>query len=121
MIKGIKFASVAVTDQDRSLAFYTQKLGFVVITDQPFDERQRWIELGIPGADTRLVLFTPDEHQEHIGKSSNITFLADNVEATYKQLAGRGVEFISPPERQDWGTFAIMKDPDGNRFVVSSR
>jgi catechol 2,3-dioxygenase-like lactoylglutathione lyase family enzyme len=58
MIKGIKFASIPVTDQDRALEFYTKKLGFRVLTDQPFDDHQRWIELGIAGADTSLVLFT---------------------------------------------------------------
>ena len=57
MIKGVKFASIPVTDQDRALAFYTEKLGLRLLTDQPFSDEQRWIELGIPGADTRIVLF----------------------------------------------------------------
>jgi len=34
------------------MAFYTEKLGFKVHTDQPFNDKQRWIELSIPGADT---------------------------------------------------------------------
>jgi uncharacterized glyoxalase superfamily protein PhnB len=42
------------------------------------------------------------------------------VEATYRQLSGRGVEFESKPEKQPWGTFAIMKDSEGNRFVLGS-
>ena len=45
MIKGIKFASIPVRNQDASLEFYTTKLGFKVITDAPFDGTQRWIEL----------------------------------------------------------------------------
>jgi len=56
MIRGIKFVSIPVSDQDRALAFYTEKLGFRVVTDQPFDEKQRWLELGIPGAETCIVL-----------------------------------------------------------------
>ena len=58
MIKQIKFVSVPVADQNRALDFYTEKLGFTIITDQPFDEKQRWIELRIPKAETRVVLFT---------------------------------------------------------------
>jgi catechol 2,3-dioxygenase-like lactoylglutathione lyase family enzyme len=58
MIRGIKFVSVPVRDQDAALEFYTAKLGFTIITDQPFGT-QRWIELRIPGAETGLVLFTP--------------------------------------------------------------
>jgi catechol 2,3-dioxygenase-like lactoylglutathione lyase family enzyme len=60
MIRGIKFVSVPVKDQDRALEFFTTKLGFKVSTDQPFDGKQRWIELMIPGAETGLVLFTPE-------------------------------------------------------------
>jgi catechol 2,3-dioxygenase-like lactoylglutathione lyase family enzyme len=37
MIRGVKFVTIAVSDQDRALAFYTQKLGFRVVTDQPYD------------------------------------------------------------------------------------
>ncbi len=45
MIKQIKFVSIPVADQNRALDFYTEKLGFTIITDQPFDEKQRWIGL----------------------------------------------------------------------------
>ena len=121
MIKAIKFASVPVRDQDRALAFYTERLGFQIATDQPFDGRQRWIELRIPGADTRLVLFTPDGHEERIGTFSNLAFVADDVVATYRELAARGVEFVGEPKTAEWGTSAMFKDPDGNTFVVSSK
>ena len=58
MIKQIKFVSIPVADQNRALDFYTEKLGFTIITDQPFDDKQRWIELRVPKAETRVVLFT---------------------------------------------------------------
>ena len=54
MIRQIKFVSIPVRDQNRALSFYTEKLGFTIITDQPFDEKQRWIELRIPKAETRV-------------------------------------------------------------------
>jgi catechol 2,3-dioxygenase-like lactoylglutathione lyase family enzyme len=100
MIKAIKFASIPVADQDRALRFYTEKMGFTIVTDQPFDGKQRWIELGIPGATTRVVLFTPDGQRGRAGGFSNITFMADDVESTYTELAARGVEFTSEPEKQ---------------------
>ncbi len=121
MIKGIKFVSVPVADQDRALAFFTTRLGFTVATDQPFNDRQRWIELRIPGADTRLVLFTPDGWEDRIGGFTNITFYADDVARTYDDLAAKGVEFPMPPKTEHWGTAAIFKDADGNQFVLSSR
>src|SRR3979411_1687857 len=64
MIKQIKFVSIPVADQNRALDFYTEKLGFTIITDQPFDEKQRWIELRVPKAETRGGLFTAEGRGE---------------------------------------------------------
>ena len=121
MIKAIKFATIPTRDQDAALEFWTTRVGFQVATDQPFDETQRWIELRIPGADTKLVLFTPKGHEDRVGGFSSVTFLADDVQKTYDELAARGVEFVKPPKKESWGTSAIMKDPDGNVFVISSK
>lgn len=120
MIKGIKFVTIPVRDQSRALDFYTKKLGLRVITDSPFDGTQRWIELGIPRADTNLVLFTMQGHEHMIGKFQNITFMADDVDATARELKARGVEFTQEPQKADWGTSAVFKDQDGNVFVLST-
>lgn len=120
MIRGVKFAAIPVTDQDRALAFYTEKLGFRVVTDQPYDDEQRWIELGIPGADTRIVLFRFDEGPKP-GSLMTVTFWTDDVEATARELKSKGVEFVMEPKREDWGTAAAFKDADGNTFALSSK
>ena len=120
MIVHVKFVSIPVTDQDRSLAFYTEKLGFKLVTDQPFDDKQRWIELRIGSAETRFVLFGIDRGPTP-GSPFNGALACDNVQKTYDELKARGVEFDSPPQEQPWGTFAVMRDPDGNQFVLSSR
>jgi catechol 2,3-dioxygenase-like lactoylglutathione lyase family enzyme len=121
MIRAVKFVSVPVTDQDRALAFYTEKLGFAVATDQEMGGGQRWIELRIPGADTRLVLFTPTGHEDRIGGFMNMAFVADDVQRTYDELVARGVEFTQPAKVESWGTSAIFRDPDGNQFVIGTR
>ena len=121
MITHIKFVNVPVTDQNRALVFYTEKLGFTIITDQPFDEKQRWIELRIPKAETRVVLFTPDGQQDCIGKFFNAVFACEDVEATHRELSGRGVEFVRPPFKEHWGSFAIFKDSEGNQIGLSSK
>jgi predicted enzyme related to lactoylglutathione lyase len=43
-----------------------------------------------------------------------------NVEQTYQELVARGVNFLSPPQKAPWGTFAMFKDPDGNQFLLST-
>lgn len=121
MISHVKFVSIPTADQDRALAFWTRQVGLHVLTDQPFDDRQRWIELRIGSADTRVVLFMFDEGGPAVGAPFNGAFACDNVEQTYREMSARGVEFLAPPAKQPWGTFATFRDPDGNQFVLSSR
>lgn len=121
MIRGVKFVSIPVSNQDASLKFYSEKLGFKVITDQPFTDKQRWIELKIPGAESGLALFTPEGHESRIGDFQPMAFWCEDVFATAKILKSHGVEFEKDPKQEDWGTAAIFKDIDGNKFVLSSR
>ena len=121
MIKQIKFVSIPVADQNRALDFYTEKLGFTIITDQPFDEKQRWIELRVPKAETRVVLFTAEGDEKRIGSMMPMSYACDDIGKTYEELKGRGVEFEGPPQKQPWGTFAVFRDPDGNSFVLGSK
>jgi catechol 2,3-dioxygenase-like lactoylglutathione lyase family enzyme len=125
MIKAVKFVSIPVRDQSRALDFYTKKLGFQILTDQPMGEGQRWLELAIPGAETKVVLFAQrveqTGHETGAGTFSNITFMSDNVEKTYQELSARGVDFERPPKKEQWGTSAIFKDLDGNIFLLASK
>ncbi len=121
MIRRIKFLGIPVRDQDRALRFYTEKLGFRILTDQEFTPSQRWIELSIPGAETGVALFTPDGHEDRIGTFVNTSWEVENIGKVYDELSARGVEFEGPPQKQPWGTFAVMKDSEGNQIVLSSR
>lgn len=119
-ITQLKFVGIPTRDQDRALAFWTEQVGFAVLTDQPMGE-QRWIELGIPGAETAIVLFTPDGQDDRIGTFFNGSFECNDIAETYCVMSERGVQFEAPPVAQPWGTFAKFFDPDGNSFVLSSR
>ncbi len=121
MIRGVKFVSIPVRNQNVSLKFYTEALGLKVVTDQPFTDTQRWIELLIPGADTGLALFTPEGHEKRIGEFQSISFWCDDVFATAKVLKSKGVSFSQEPKTETWGSSAVFKDPDGNQFVLSSK
>src|SRR5579871_2320314 len=102
MIKSVKFVSIPVRDQSKALEFYTKKLNFQIMTDQPMGDGQRWIELRIPGAETEVVLFTPQGQENRIGTFSGVSFLSDNVHKTYEELSARGVEFAQPPKQESW-------------------
>jgi predicted enzyme related to lactoylglutathione lyase len=119
MINRVKFVSIPFVDQERALSFWRDSMGFKVATDQVFDEKQRWIELKIPGAETQVVLFTADGTKA--GGFFNGAFTCDNIQKTYEELKARGVEFVQPPKTESWGTSTIFKDTEGNTFVLSSK
>jgi predicted enzyme related to lactoylglutathione lyase len=55
------------------------------------------------------------------GGFMNVTFWTDDVEGTARELQAKGVEFVMPPKKESWGTSAIFKDGDGNRFVLGTK
>ena len=52
--------------------------------------------------------------------SANTTGADGNSRGEIAELKKRGVEFEGPPQKQPWGTYAMFKDSEGNRFVLSS-
>lgn len=119
VIKHIKFIGIPVADQDRALAFYTDKLGFNIRTDAPYDDKQRWIELSLPGAQTGVTLFTPAGQEDRVGEMVNTSWAVDDIDKTYNELTVKGVVFEAPPEKQPWGSFLKMRDSEGNQIVLS--
>ena len=63
----------------------------------------------------------PPGEEEAVGRRFSEALACDDIDATYRQLTHRGVDFEAPPARQPWGVFAVMLDSEGNRFVLSSR
>ena len=116
MITRASTVGIYGSDQDRALDFYTSKLGFEKLTDEPMGDGARWIEVASQDAETRLVLFTPPGQEDLIGTFSNVVLSCDDIEATYKQLKERGVEFTEEQSEQPWGMWAQSRDQDGNEL-----
>lgn len=116
-IKHLDLIGMPVTNQQASLAFYTQKLGFEVRTNMEHfesdDPNVRWIELVPPGAATAIVLST---WEEPASKGVMILVTTD-IEADYVELKAKGVD-LPPLERQPWGISTMITDPDGNQLLL---
>src|SRR6266513_1994772 len=120
MVRGIKFVGIPVHNQDVSLKFYTEALGLKIVTDQPFTDAQRWIELLIPGAETGLAFYTPEGHERRIGEFQSIAFWCDDVFATAQVLKCTGVTFA--PEPKTARTRPGRRSPDSRTGTgISSR
>ena len=124
MLTAVRSVGIYVGDQDRAKEFFTKTLGFELVQDTPMGDgpgAARWIEVAPPDRNVILVLFTPQVDQGRVGTFSNVLFECDDIQATHRQLAGRGVEFTEEPSRQFWGWWAVFKDPDGNSYGLGQR
>ncbi|KAA6456920.1 hypothetical protein DYQ86_24035 [Acidobacteria bacterium AB60] len=119
----LHFVSVYVTDQERSLRFFVDKLGFTLVADVRFASGNRWVEVSPPDGTAVLALVLPMpgfNEEKLVGNSGLITFLTEDVDTTYELWSGRGVHFTIPPQRPVWGgTFCRFVDPDGNSFALA--
>jgi predicted enzyme related to lactoylglutathione lyase len=121
--------TLVVSDQTRSLAFFTEKVGFEKKTDVTPPGGHRWVTVGPKGQDLEMALFEQgsavDPQQQawskhwSPGKSPPIVLRVSDCRKAYQELSGRGVEFPQPPADYPWGTAATFRDPDGNLFSIS--
>jgi len=87
---------VFVRDQERSLQFYVDQLGFRLVVDHRFESGGRWIEVAPPdgNASLSLALATPDsEAYKLIGQDTRISFITEDVNAKFDEWSRRGVRF----------------------------
>ncbi len=119
MIRRLNYVGIPIADPDRALAFWTEVMGFRIATDRPVDGK-RWIELTIPGAQTGLLLFTPQGHEDRVGTFFSGSFGCEDVHHEYHRLLAKGVTFLGPPVSKPF-PHVYFQDPDGNTFFLSSR
>jgi len=117
----LHFIMIFVRDQERSLRFYLDQLGFRLIVDARIADT-RWIEVAPPDGSANLALAAagPDSVAELVGRDTRIYFVTEDVQAKYEEWSSRGVRFESPPNKPQWGgIFTRFEDPDGNSFGLA--
>ncbi|MEO8243552.1 MAG: VOC family protein [bacterium] len=121
MLKRINFQVLYVTDQQRALEFYRDRLGMTVQTDGPDGQGGRWIAMEIPGAETRLHL--PKADTVPRGTAPRLYLVTDDVDAEAARLTAAGVPLDVPPTTASWDPavrFAMLTDSEGNPILLQS-
>jgi catechol 2,3-dioxygenase-like lactoylglutathione lyase family enzyme len=112
----LQLLSVPVADQDRARDFYTGTLGLELISDVTMGPAQRWVQVGIPGAQTSLTLVTWFDSMP-AGSLRGLVIETDDLDADVKALAARGLA-TSDPQEAPWGRFVTFEDLDGNGLIL---
>ena len=132
---------VFVRDQDQSLRFYVDQLGFRLVADTVLQSGERWLAVAPPDGDTVLALIAPkpgSKLSQLVGRPTDVVFVTEDVPARYREWSRRGVKFLSTPKLRRvksvrgtsippltdapvWGgVFTRFQDLDGNSFSLVS-
>jgi catechol 2,3-dioxygenase-like lactoylglutathione lyase family enzyme len=87
---------IPVSDQDRSLGFYTDKLGFEVRADVPFGDGDRWLEVAPPGSGAAIAIMPPRPGETPNNTQTCVAFTTDDLDAAHTELKERGVDVDEP-------------------------
>ncbi|MGN6379970.1 MAG: VOC family protein [Gaiellales bacterium] len=116
----VNLVIIPSVDQDRSIQFYVEALGFEKRTDVPFGDRYRWVEVYPPDGQTGIAL-APPRPQDPVGVQTGIALATDDIDATHAHLKEAGVDVDDevaqmgdPVPPMFW-----FRDPDGNTLLVA--
>ncbi len=119
----IHHATIFVRDQERSLQFYRDQLGFKVVADYRFSENERFVLVEPPDGSTSLALVAPKPGSAdfgRIGRSGRTVFVTDDIRAKFREWESRGVHFDRPPWEEIWGgVLTSFEDIDGNPMILA--
>ena len=121
MLQEIAHVTLLVTDYDEAIAFYTEKLGFRLLTDTPLAPGKRWVLVAPPGAAGPALLLAQAEgsaQQSQVGyQTGGRVFLfltTDDFWVDYRRLVASGVSFQETPREEVYATVVVFADLYGN-------
>jgi predicted enzyme related to lactoylglutathione lyase len=114
-MRSIELISIPVTDQQVAKEFYL-KLGFKIIVEAPYQGGASWIQMGLPEGNTSITLVNWFPELKP-GSIQGFIIKCDNIDVSIAELNDKGI-VVGTPDKTPWGTFATVKDPDGNAWSL---
>lgn len=116
---GIASTSIFVKDQQESLTFWVEKIGFEVICDIEFESNFRWVEIAPRSSNSSINLYPKSLiSKKDLKPMPVIFFRTDDIYSTFNNLKEKGVTFSRNPLKSILGVHAMFKDVDGNEFLI---
>ncbi len=112
----IELIPLNVSDVDRAVDFYGNRVGWSVDHDQTVHEGLRFVQV-TPQGSACSFCFGVGLDMMPEGSTQMIQAVVPSAEAARDHLRSRGVE-CSDVDEQPWGRFVTFSDPDGNRWAL---
>jgi catechol 2,3-dioxygenase-like lactoylglutathione lyase family enzyme len=124
MKQSIVHISLLVRDYDEALDFYVNKLNFNIVEDvYQAEQDKRWVVVSPPGSTGATILLaraSKKEQEPFIGNQTGgrvFLFLnTDDFWRDYDEMKAKGIDFVRPPQKADYGMVAVFKDLYGNMW-----
>jgi catechol 2,3-dioxygenase-like lactoylglutathione lyase family enzyme len=115
ILQSVSAVRIFVDDIERARHFYRDVLELTETTATP-----DWALFDLDGKSIIVEKVAADDPEHDlVGRLLAVSFNVDDIDAAYRKLKARGVDFPEPPERQTWGgTLAFPRDPDGNILTL---
>jgi catechol 2,3-dioxygenase-like lactoylglutathione lyase family enzyme len=119
-INKVSTVVVPVSDQERAIEFYVDKLGFEKRTDVPFGNGYRWIEVAPAGAATTIAIVPPPPGKPTGNVETGIALYTEDIDADHAELKSRGVDVDDEVSRMGDPVPPLFwfRDPDDNTLMV---
>ena len=125
----VSLISIPVSNQDKALKFYTEKLGFIINKDIPIENGNRWLTLVSPewkdGPELLLepapINFEPSKVYQDALMEAGIPYTqfdVDSADAEYERLIKLGVDFSLEPTEMGTVKVAVFNDTCGNNIQI---
>ena len=121
MNQSIAHIALLVKDYDEAIAFYTQKLNFILVEDTQLNEDKRWVIVTPPGATECSLLLAKaanEKQMQSIGNQSGgrvfLFLFTDDFWRDYNTMLEKEIKFLREPKKENYGTVAVFEDLYGN-------
>lgn len=121
MNQKIAHVAIVVRDYDEAIAFYTEKLHFILVEDTTLSDTKRWVMVAPQGSDGCTILLARAANDEQISRIGNQTggrvfmFLyTDDFWRDYHAYTSNNINFVRLPAEEPYGTVAVFEDLYGN-------
>ena len=113
--------ALVVESYDEAIAWYVERLGFVLTEDVDLGSGKRWVTVSPRGGAGARLLLAEASGEEQAGRIGNQTggrvflFLeTDDFGRDHEAMLANGVEFREAPRHEAYGTVAVFADLYGN-------
>ena len=116
----LELVQVPVSDVDRSLAFYTDQLGFVLDVDVRPMDGMRVVQLTPPGSGCSVLLGTGmgESSSMRPGSQKALHLVVADIASARQELVDRGVDVAEVMDVGGGVLYAWFADPDGNSLAL---